>query len=45
MLRVSDGSLLAKARSIWCPIDAVTFRPTIVSAEMRAMFSLAEEAG
>ena len=44
MVRASDGSLLAKARSVWCPIDAVTFRPTIVSAEVRAMFSLAEEA-
>lgn len=38
-LRASDGVLLAKARTIWCPIDALTGRPTPVSEEVRAAFS------
>jgi acyl-CoA thioesterase FadM len=37
-LRASDGCLLAKARTVWCPIDAVTCKPTSVSAEVRAAF-------
>ena len=41
--RASDGCLLAKARTVWCPIDAVTGKPTSVSAEVRAGFSVAEE--
>jgi acyl-CoA thioester hydrolase len=43
LLRASDGCLLAKARTVWCPIDAVTGKPTSVSAEVRAGFSVAEE--
>lgn len=41
--RASDGCLLAKARTVWCPINAVTGKPTSVSAEVRAGFSVAEE--
>lgn len=37
--RASDGVVLAKALTLWCPIDAVTGRPTNVSAEVRASFS------
>ncbi len=37
--RNGDGQLLAKAKSIWCPIDAHTGRPARVSAEVRAHFS------
>jgi acyl-CoA thioester hydrolase len=37
--RSSDGCLLAKARTLWCPIDPVTGKPTSVSAEVRAVFS------
>jgi acyl-CoA thioester hydrolase len=40
LLRASDGRLLAKARTLWCPIDAGTGRPTGVSPEVRACFSL-----
>jgi acyl-CoA thioester hydrolase len=39
LLRASDGAVLAKALTIWCPIDAQTGRPAAVSAEVRARFS------
>ncbi len=39
ILRASDRALLAKALTVWCPIDARTLRPTPVSAEVRACFS------
>lgn len=38
-IRASDGGLVAKARTIWCPIDRITGRPTPVSAAVRARFS------
>ncbi len=38
--RASDGRLLARARTVWCPIDAETGRPTDVSPEVRARFSV-----
>ena len=41
LLRAGDGILLARARTVWCPVDAVTGRPTSVSAEVRAVFSAA----
>jgi acyl-CoA thioester hydrolase len=37
--RSADRELLAKALTIWCPIDAATGRPANVSAEVRAIFS------
>jgi acyl-CoA thioester hydrolase len=37
--RVSDGRLLVRARTLWCPVDARTGRPRRVSAEVRARFS------
>lgn len=37
--RKSDHQLLAEARTLWCPIDPATGRPTRVSAEVRAEFS------
>lgn len=40
ILRAADRSLLARARTVWCPIDAVTLRPTAVNAEVRARFSV-----
>jgi acyl-CoA thioester hydrolase len=40
ILRATDRSLLAKARTLWCPIDAGTGKPTAVSAEVRACFSV-----
>lgn len=39
LLRASDRALLAKAVTIWCPIDAQTGRPVAVSAEVRERFS------
>ena len=41
ILRVTDRSVLARARTVWCPIDAGTRRPTAVTAEVRAQFSVA----
>jgi acyl-CoA thioester hydrolase len=43
LLRASDGCLLAKARTVWCPIDALTGKPTGVSAAVRAAFSVGRE--
>ena len=37
--RNSDGQLLSKARTLWCPINAHTGRPRRVPAEVRAQFS------
>jgi acyl-CoA thioester hydrolase len=37
--RNSDGRLLSKARTLWCPINAQTSRPGRVPAEVRAQFS------
>src|ERR1017187_6882904 len=39
LLRAGDRTLLAKARTLWCPIDAQRHRPVAVSAEVRARFS------
>jgi acyl-CoA thioester hydrolase len=35
-----DELLLARARTLWCPINAQTGRPTRVSEEIRTKFSL-----
>jgi len=37
--RSSDGQLLSKARTLWCPTNAQTGRPTRVPAEVRTQFS------
>src|SRR6058998_3750923 len=37
--RSSDGQLLSKARTLWCPINAHTGRPIRVPAEVRVQFS------
>lgn len=37
--RATDRKLLARARTIWCPIDRHTGKPTDVSAEVRARFA------
>jgi acyl-CoA thioester hydrolase len=39
LLRAADGVLLAKALTIWCPLDRITGRPAAVGAETRARFS------
>jgi acyl-CoA thioester hydrolase len=37
--RNSDGQLLSKARTLWCPINAQTAGPIRVPSEVRAQFS------
>lgn len=37
--RKPAGQLLSKARTLWCPINAQTGRPTRVPPEVRAQFS------
>jgi acyl-CoA thioester hydrolase len=44
LFRSSDGTLLAKALSIWCPLDAATRRPTPASDDIRRRFSIPESA-
>jgi acyl-CoA thioester hydrolase len=43
ILRAADRTLLAKALTVWCPIDARTGRPTAVSPEVRESFSTLAE--
>ena len=40
ILRSSDGQLLSKARTLWCPINAQTGRPVRVSVDVRDQFSI-----
>jgi acyl-CoA thioester hydrolase len=42
VLRAKDRRLLAKARTLWCPIDAATGTPARVGPEVRARFSAVE---
>ena len=44
LLRADDRCLLAKARTLWCPIDAGTGRPANVGPEVRARYSAGEVA-
>jgi acyl-CoA thioester hydrolase len=37
-----DGTVLARARTLWCPVDMATGRPRRVPPEVRAAFSTAE---
>jgi acyl-CoA thioester hydrolase len=39
IVRAGDRTLLAKARTLWCPVDARTLRPIGVSASVRERFS------
>jgi acyl-CoA thioester hydrolase len=34
-----DGTVLARGRTLWCPVDIATGRPKRVPAEVRAAFS------
>ena len=40
LLRASDGKLLAKALTFWCPVDAVTRKPKNPGEEVRRIFSV-----
>lgn len=42
--RKADGKLLAKVRSLWCPISAETRQPVDVGAETFARFSASANA-
>lgn len=37
--RERDGQLLSRARTLWCPVDPATGRPTRVPVEVRSQFS------
>jgi acyl-CoA thioester hydrolase len=45
LLRGSDRAVLAKALTLWCPLDRSTGKPASVSAEVRARFSVAAPCG
>jgi acyl-CoA thioester hydrolase len=45
LLRANDGVVLAKARTLWCPIDAVTGKLVSVGGEVRTRFSVGPENG
>jgi acyl-CoA thioester hydrolase len=38
--RASDDKLLARALTLWCPLDPITRRPIAVNDELRAHFSV-----
>jgi acyl-CoA thioester hydrolase len=40
-IRRTDGHVLARARTLWVPVDRATGRPRRVSAEVRALFGRA----
>ncbi len=40
LVRARDGKRLARARTVWVPVDRRTLRPTDVSAEVRDRFSV-----
>ncbi len=42
ILRVEDGRVLARVRTVWCPMDRETGRPTDVSPDVRTRFSVPE---
>jgi len=43
--RQADGRLLVRARTLWCPIDIETRRPTRVGDDIRAQFSVGQADG
>ena len=45
LLRASDRNLLARARTVWCPLDAQTGKPVSVSDQVRAAFSVEPPSG
>ncbi len=40
ILRATDRTVLAQARTMWCAVDAVTRRPAAVSQRVREAFSM-----
>lgn len=39
IVRPSDKTVVAEARTVWCPIDRASGKPTAVRPEVRAVFS------
>jgi len=39
IVRAGDGALLARARTLWCPLGTATGRPLRVTAALRALFA------
>ena len=39
IMRASDEQLLARARTLWCPVSTQTGRPQRIKRELRALFS------
>jgi len=39
IVRERDGAVLARARTLWCALDAVTGRPLRLTDELRALFA------
>jgi acyl-CoA thioester hydrolase len=39
LVRKEDGKVIARARTVWCPIDPKTMRPTSVSESVYERFS------
>jgi acyl-CoA thioester hydrolase len=42
-IRRADGQVLARARTLWVPVDRATGRPRRVGDEVRSLFSVAGE--
>ena len=40
IIRRIDGKTVARARTLWCPLDRATFRPTVVGDSVRKRFSV-----
>lgn len=40
VVRRADGRVLARARTLWCPVDARTGRPQRLSADVRQLVSI-----
>lgn len=38
--RAADGELLARARTLWCPLDPATGRPRRLGEDLRARFAV-----
>jgi len=45
LLRANDRTVLARARTVWCPLDAQTGKPVSVSDQVRAAFSVEPPTG
>jgi acyl-CoA thioester hydrolase len=45
IVRERDGAVLARARTLWCPVGTVSGRPMRVTDELRELFSASEADG